>query len=474
MALLHKIKPKFWDHHDPPEDNRNKRFTFRRKWKLLILLTTLVAVIPLILMTLLNLHEARRAVQAEIMARTRQQVATAVQIMPHILRQQPNDLDMQLLADFFADLELGPGGDAFIIDGSGILKTPSRYHGELQAPVILPMPINSLAAVDNLPHVQTYTDSRGASMLLGYAGISNTSLILVAIKNQTELLAPWRRMRLKLAGFTGASILLILVVILGMATFLVHRIHEADRKRTEAVRRMAYNNKMASIGRLSAGVAHELNNPLEIINDKAGLIQDMFRFLPHYAADPKLNGLLADIQANIQRCGQITHRLLNLAKGSGHRIETIDIGTVTRETLAFLEQDAAYRNIDINRAIPDQLPAVTCDRGNLQQVLLNLFNHAFQALPEGGRLDVTLTPINGDHIGIEIANSGPAMPEKDLAHVFDPFYFTQTDDEGAGLGLSVTYGLIRQMDARIHVRSKTGEGNRFTIELPLAPKQAAP
>ncbi|MGB5986035.1 MAG: ATP-binding protein [Desulfobacterales bacterium] len=456
------------------EESPHKLFTFRRKWKLLVLLTTLVAVIPLVLMTVFSLGEAHQAVLREIMLQTRQQVAAAAHTVPHMVIQPNGELNFAAFQRLRDDLELGPGGDAFIIDASGTLQTPSRHYGKLHRLAELPPALADRTANAGHVQVRSYTGSQGATLLLGYAAIPDSPLTLMVIRDKRALMEPWRRMRLKVIALAGGSIVLILIGILGMATYMVHRIHDADGRRTEVLRRMAYANKMASIGRLSAGVAHELNNPLEIINSKAGLIQDMFRHLPQYTEDPKLNGLLNDILANIQRCGKITRRLLNLASGSANRVEPTDIGSVTSEILAFLEQDAAYRNITIRREIDPQLPPVTCDRGNLQQILLNLFNNAFQALQTGGCLDVSVKPINGNQIQIAVANDGPAMAEKDIAHVFDPFYFAQTDEGGAGLGLSVTYGLVQQMNARIQAESEVGQGTRFTFTLPASPLDSEP
>jgi signal transduction histidine kinase len=259
----------------------------------------------------------------------------------------------------------------------------------------------------------------------------------------------------------------ILLVILGVATYLVNRIFMADQRRVMSLHQVEYSNKMASLGRLASGVAHEINNPLAIINEKAGLIKDLFSFKAAYAQDPKLVGLVDSILLSVQRCAAITKRLLGFARHMEVTIQPINLEEGIREILSFLEKEAEYRSIVVSVAVLDEIPTFESDRGKLQQIFLNVVNNAFAALADGGRLDITIKRIEPHRVSIAFADNGCGIPENDLKRVFEPFFTTKADKGGTGLGLSITYGLVQELGGEITVQSEIGKGTTFTIILPL-------
>ena len=375
-------------------------------------------------------------------------------------------LRTSLEAEFFntqlADLELAGRGDAFIINKEGFLQTSSRFHGQVLDTVDLAVPEYS-----ETTQVYEGLDGDGASVLIGYAYIPQTPFILMVIKQKAVLMAPWRATRRELILFLAFSISAIMVVILAVTTNLVNNIYWADLRRVATLHQVEYTNKMASLGRLGAGVAHEINNPLAIINEKAGLIKDLFTFTNRYADDPKLMGLVNSILGSVKRCSEVTRRLLNFARDTDGDATPVDLAATVTEVLGFMGKEAEYRSIDVTIAVEEGLPTLVTNRGRLQQILLNLINNAFAAVDDGGRIQISVTASGDDAIVIEVADNGCGMSPDELKRIFEPFYTTKRGRGGTGLGLSITYSLAQELGGNIDVQSEPGNGTRFLVTLPI-------
>ena len=371
-------------------------------------------------------------------------------------------LDTDKFRDLLSKLELSGLGDAFIINREGILQTPSHYHGDVLEKISLPIP--EYAPITKALEGRS---TNGAPVVIGYRYIANTPFILMIVKQKKELMKPWHKTRLKLIGFLVISVTIILIVILGGATYLVNRIYLADQRRVMTLHEVEYSNKMASLGRLAAGVAHEINNPLAIINEKAGLIKDLFTFKKEYPRDAKLIGLVDSVLSSVERCGRITKRLLSFARHMDMRIEPVKLDSVIHDVLGFLDKEAEYRSIAVSVEIPDDMPQLESDRGKLQQIFLNVINNAFAAMSNGGHLAITAGREHKNFVSVTITDNGCGIPEEDLDRVFEPFFSTKTKQGGTGLGLSITYGLIQDIGGRISVESEEGKGTSFIITLPL-------
>jgi signal transduction histidine kinase len=377
-------------------------------------------------------------------------------------------LQAALNADLFepplAQLGLGENNDAFIVNRQGILQTASKQYGRRFEKTLLPLP----EAIDTI-RVRPARDHLGHPVLMGVAPIAESPFALVMIRQQSDIVDLWRKPRIRLIGFLLFSIALILVSIPGVATYLVNRIHTADQQRVQALHQVEYTNKMASIGRLASGVAHEVNNPLAIINQKTGLIKDLLTLNSRPESDKKLIGLVEDILAAVRRCGAITRRLLDFARHMDTAIEKVDIEAVIRQVLAFVKKEAQRRSIEISVTVRPNLPTFDCDHGNLQQIFLNLVNNAFAAMQDGGRLDISIGRHKAEAIRVVVSDTGHGIPEADLKRVFEPFFSTRQGHAGTGLGLSITYGMVTEMGGTIAAESKVEQGTRFTVTLPLVP-----
>jgi len=371
-------------------------------------------------------------------------------------------LDMERFDKLLSELEVSGFGDAFIINREGTLQTPSRSHGKVLEKISLPVPGYSEKTEVVEERVPT-----GGPLIVGYAYIEETPFILMIVKEKSELMKPWYTTRLELIGFMGASMMVILFVILGVAAYLVEQIYVADQKRVMSLHQIEYSNKMATIGRLAATVAHEINNPLAIINEKAGLIKDMFTLREQFAHDEKLMGLVDSVISSVERCAVITRRLLSFMRHTEKSTKPVNLKDVIHEVLGFLGKEAEYRSIAVSVDAPQDLPEILSDRGRLQEIFLNVINNSFAAVNDGGHVDVTVRREGKDFVSLTISDDGCGIPAEDLDRVFEPFFSTKTNRGGTGLGLSITSTLVHELGGRISVESEVDKGTNFVIQLPI-------
>jgi signal transduction histidine kinase len=365
-------------------------------------------------------------------------------------------------------LEAGIGGDLFIVNTAGVLQTPSKNYGGLLEKLALPIP----EYVETTQTFETKSPA-GEAVLIGYAYVAQTPFVLMAVKTKDDLMQPWNKARRQLIAylfFSGGSILL---VVLAVPTYLVSRIRAADRTRVAALHQVEYANKMASIGRLAAGVAHEINNPLAIINEKAGLVKDLLLLQQEDSAAlrPKLLAQIDSIQAAVKRCATIIRRLLSFARKSDATFDTVDLKSVIESVIGFLGKEAEYRGIATRIDIAPNIPSFPSDRGKLEQIFLNLVNNAFAAMADGGHLTFQGRRLSEDRVQVAVIDDGCGISPEDLKHVFEPFFSTRTKQGGTGLGLSITYGLAQEIGGSIDVESQVGKGTRFILTVPLNPPE---
>jgi len=228
--------------------------------------------------------------------------------------------------------------------------------------------------------------------------------------------------------------------------------------------RLQEADKLAAVGQLAGGVAHEINNPLAIINEKAGLLADMVEFSDNFTQGEKVLKIVESIISSVERAGAIIHRLLGFARPGEARMQTIDLGDLIQEVLGFLGKEAQYRNLALRVHIPEPAPTIESDRGQLQQVFLNIVNNAFSAVEDGGRIDISVDTPDADTVTATICDNGPGISEEDIAQIFEPFFTRKT--YGTGLGLSITYGIVQKLGGSISVKSKLGQGASFRVALP--------
>lgn len=370
-------------------------------------------------------------------------------------------INTERLDDVIESMGLEPSSDAFLLNKNGVLQTSSRTYGKVLDTLPLELPPVSLEAT-----VIEANDSRGKPVLLTYSYFAHAPYILAVIKPRSEVLKTWYTLKSELFFLFLGSVGVILLVILKLTDVLVRRMRECDERREAAFREMEHTHKLSSIGRLAAGVAHEINNPMAIINEKAGLMKDLIGYGAVFPDREKFISLIDAVLQSVNRCRSVTHRLLGFAKRMEVQIEELDLNETVRETLGFLEKEAIYRNIDLRVHMEERLPAIASDRGQLQQVFLNILNNAFAAVSEEGLVVVTTWQKGPNTVAVCIQDNGCGMPDDVLKHIFEPF-FTTKKESGTGLGLPITYGIVTKLGGSIEVQSKVGEGTIFTVLLPI-------
>ena len=235
-------------------------------------------------------------------------------------------------------------------------------------------------------------------------------------------------------------------------------------RRVELEEQLQISEKMASIGLLAAGVAHEVNTPLTGISSFTQMLLE--------GADPddSRTHLLEKIERQTFRAAKIVNGLLNLARPAPTatgEMAPVDVNVVVTDVLSLLEHQFALQNVKVRRELSDRRIVVVGFEHKLQQVFLNLFLNAKDAMPKGGWLSV-VTAIDDDRAVVQVADTGAGIPSEHLARIYDPFFTTKPMGGGTGLGLSITYGIVREHEGAIDCESVVGKGTRFILEFPLA------
>ncbi len=369
-------------------------------------------------------------------------------------------IDTEKFNDLIASMRLDPKSDAFLLNKSGIIQTPSKWYGGVLETFPMPLP-----PFTNEASVAEQHDNHGKEILLAYTYFPHSPFLLAVIKPRGEILRAWTTLKTELFLVFVISVIAIFLVVFRLTDMMVRHLKESDERREAAFREMQHTHKLSSIGRLAAGVAHEINNPMAIINEKAGLMKDLIDYGSDVPEKEKFLALTDSILNSVARCRSITHRLLGFARRMEVQIEEMDLNEVIRETYSFLEKEALYRNLDIRFQLAENLPRIASDRGQLQQLFLNLLNNAFAAVENAGMISITSWERDIDTVGVSIQDNGCGMSEETLKHLFEPF-FTTKKGQGTGLGLSITYGIVKKLGGDIEVQSRQGHGTTMTVYLP--------
>src|SRR5271165_5008549 len=233
--------------------------------------------------------------------------------------------------------------------------------------------------------------------------------------------------------------------------------------RDELERRLVQADKLSSIGLLAAGVAHEVNTPLAVISTYAQMLAKQI------SGDDQKSKLLEKIAKQTFRASEIVNSLLNFSRTSSTDFVELDVNRVIKETVNLIEHQLQKAAVEVQLNLDAGLPLVKANAGKLQQVFLNLFLNARDAMPFGGVLSVRTSADEGV-AHIYVSDNGEGIAPENLARIYDPFFTTKGAKKGTGLGLSVTYGIVREHSGSIEVESLPGKGTQFSLELPLARK----
>jgi two-component system, NtrC family, sensor kinase len=238
-------------------------------------------------------------------------------------------------------------------------------------------------------------------------------------------------------------------------------------ERIELESQLSQADKLSSIGLLAAGVAHEVNTPLAVISSYAQMLSKQLQ------DDPKKGGLLEKITRQTFRASEIVNNLLNFSRTSGTEFTEVNLNRIIADTMALLEHQFKITKIRVEDDLAEHLPLISGNSGRLQQVFLNLFLNARDAMPNGGTLRVATS--NGEGVSVAVSDTGTGIAQEHIHRIYDPFFTTKASPregqgKGTGLGLSVTYGIIQEHAGQIRVESHPGRGTTFYLDFPLMRK----
>ena len=367
----------------------------------------------------------------------------------------------------------GPVGIAFILNKEG------KLQAGIQRAAILPKDdyLNFLASKpgsDDEVGIVQKSNGEGSDSLDLMTRLNDGGWVLVHHQSAEEAYA-------ELYAARRSAILVFFIGILGIAVgslFLSQRMvrhiaQEAQEKQT-INQQLIEAGKLASLGELAAGVAHEVNNPLGIMLQEAGWMQDLLeeedlKSLPNL---DEFNKSLNRMQTQGRRCKEITHKLLSFARKTEPTVKTTQLNELIKEVVDLCQQRAHYSNVQVNTNLQDSLPLVNVSPSEVQQVLLNLMNNSLDAMGDkGGTISVT-SRVDDNSVIVDVADDGPGIPEANLLRVFEPFFTTKPVGQGTGLGLSICYGIIKKMGGEILVESELGIGTTFHVYFPQTDKKS--
>ncbi|MBM4189214.1 MAG: hypothetical protein FJ210_00680 [Betaproteobacteria bacterium] len=357
--------------------------------------------------------------------------------------------------------DVGPAGDAFIVNRRGEFQTPSRLG-------------QRVLSADEMDFFIRLADQRGQAMPMGEQIHSATHLnggqwLLVLENNVAASLASYNKARQRNTLFVVLAAMAIVVVAILLTRSMVGRLARAEQERSQLSGQMGEMEKLALIGRLSASVAHEINNPLQIITDQVGLVDELLD-----DEDPAKVVNLADyrqaiakVRTQVGRTSTITRRLLGFARVDDHTATALDLNQAVEETAALLEHEAHRHRIEIVRHYRADLPPVRADVAQLQQVVLNLLHNAIDAIGRDGRI-VLASRLEDGHAVVDCHDSGPGLTAEVLEHLYDPFFTTKPKGKGTGLGLYVSRDIMARLGGELAAANHPEGGAVFSLSLPVA------
>ena len=391
-------------------------------------------------------------------------IATKIQLgaKTHIVCISANALLFSATLD---KVRVGRTGEVFLINTAGILQTKSVMHG-----TILDSVDNTLAK--QAPQADTIMQREWEGTRLWYSVLpldANPNWRIVVQRDEREIL---QSRDTQLARFIMLGLLcLVAIVAIGARTIKKTRAlqDEMEGERAQLTDYHIQVQKLDAISQLGVGLAHEVNNPLAIIGEEAGWMQDVLKresFKDHPDVH-ELRDSLRQIVTQTGRSREITHKLLSFGGKTDGIIRDTNLNTLVADIVTLRRREASQKNIEIKEQLAIKLPIIHSEPSLLRQLLINLINNSIDAMPDGGRITVSTAPSLEGGIQLRVHDTGFGIAEENLCKIFDPFFTTKPPGKGAGLGLSICHGILQRIGGQIFVSSETGKGTTVTIELPL-------
>ncbi len=384
-------------------------------------------------------------------------------------------IDFAAFNNLVDKIRIGRTGIAFILNREGKLQTTPGSRSLPDGGPVDGSLVKSLwdlmASGEESVRVSIAKDATGREYLCAGALLKKGEWLLVYQQSVTDAFADLSgsfALTTLIMAVGAAAVLIMALVLSGR---MVNRIAKVNDEKQLMNQKVVETGKLASIGELAAGVAHEINNPVAIMVEEAGWIGDLLEEedLRESQNLQEFKRSLGQIRTQGRRCKEITHKLLSFARETSLKVQEVQINELLEDIVAISAQRAKYAKVEIVTRLKTPLPVVTASLSEMQQVFLNLVNNALDAMDKkGGQLALSTRQEEGNVV-VDVTDNGVGIPAPYLSRIFDPFFTTKPVGKGTGLGLSICYGIVKRMNGRLEVKSTVGSGSTFTVYLPIEP-----
>jgi two-component system NtrC family sensor kinase len=367
------------------------------------------------------------------------------------------------------NIRIGQTGFAFIVNKEGEFQTKPLFDVAASKNIYLDL-LHLDKGRDKDVHIVERYDAMGRKNILVADSLKGGDWLLVCQQSRSDAFADLEkalRWTILINVLGGLAILTMAFLLSGR---IVKRIAKADQEKHQMDEQIVETGKLASIGELAAGIAHEINNPVAIMVEEAGWIGDLLEEedLKESTNLEEFKRALNQIRTQGKRCKDITYKLLSFARKTDPREQDVQLNELLEELIALSAQRAKYGNINIKTDFQETLPAVMVSESEMQQVFLNLINNSIDAMEKRGGEIVVRTRLQGNEVVVEVADTGPGIARANLGRIFDPFFTTKPVGKGTGLGLSICYGIVKKYGGEITVRSVPEVETAFSVKIPLS------
>ena len=381
-------------------------------------------------------------------------------------------IDFVRFTTLVENIRLGQTGFAFILNNKGELQTTpvtkptadiiagkTIYAEFLAKPPDSPGKVGVAIKSDLAKHENIYIA----------AFLKNGDWLLVYQQRMADAFADLDKTFMITTVLMFFGLVAIIIMAFTLSKTVVDRVAKADSEKQLMSKKVVETGKLASVGELAAGIAHEINNPVAIMVEEAGWMGDLMEEITFDESENRaeFERAIEQIQTQGRRCKEITHKLLSFARKTDTTIHDVNIKELLEELVALSSQRAKYSMVEIRTDLSPNLPSLRVSTSELQQVFFNLINNAIDAMDhDGGTLTVS-SHQKENYLVVTVSDTGEGIPEANLNRIFDPFFTTKPVGKGTGLGLSICYGIIEKMGGKLEVESTVGKGTTFIISLPL-------